>query len=104
MCNWRSNMRNLAVLLVVPLALSAQNGQVGAGVMVGPPTRNPNGGNGAVALPPTPPGDLCTLEGQVFDASTGQSLRKATISHPHPQETSAPWKARFLTRPPASRS
>ena len=80
MCNWRSNMRNLAVLLVVPFALSAQNGQVGAGVMVGPPTRNPNGGNGAVALPPTPPGDLCTLEGQVFDASTGQPLRKATIS------------------------
>src|ERR1039457_2239687 len=73
MCNWRSNMRRLAVLLVIPLALIAQ--------IPKQPARNPNGGNPAVApAPPTPPGDLCTIEGQVFDASTGQPLRKASVS------------------------
>src|ERR1039458_3767543 len=68
MCKWRSNMRRLAVLLVVPFALNAQIGQIGVGHAAGP------------APPPTPAGDLCTVEGQVFDASTGQPLRKASIS------------------------
>src|ERR1039458_4570497 len=73
MCNWRSNMRRLAVLLVIPLALIAQ--------IPKQPARNPNGGNPTVApAPPTPPGDLCTIEGQVFDVSTGQPLRKASVS------------------------
>jgi protocatechuate 3,4-dioxygenase beta subunit len=57
-----------AVLLVIPLALSAQIGQAGAGQSARP------------MPPPSPPQDLCTVEGQVFDASTGQPLRKATIS------------------------
>ena len=65
-------MRCLAVLLVIPLALIAQ--------IPKQPARNPNGGNPPVALPPTSPGDLCTIEGQVFDASTGQPLRKASVS------------------------
>ena len=66
-------MRRLAVLLVIPLALIAQ--------IPKQPARNPNGGNPTVApAPPTPPGDLCTIEGQVFDASTGQPLRKASVS------------------------
>jgi protocatechuate 3,4-dioxygenase beta subunit len=60
-------MRSLAVLLVIPLALSAQ-----PTFAVGQPNRP--------APPPSPPQDLCTVEGQVFDASTGQPLRKATIS------------------------
>lgn len=66
MCNWRSNMRRLAVFLVIPFALGAQT------LRVGQPT--------GPTPPPTPPGDLCTVEGQVFDASTGQPLRKANIS------------------------
>jgi protocatechuate 3,4-dioxygenase beta subunit len=57
-----------AVLLVIPLALSAQIGQVGVGQSARP------------MPPPSPPQDLCTVEGQAFDASTGQPLRKATIS------------------------
>ena len=67
MCNWRSNMCRLAVLLVIPLALSAQ-----PTFAVGQPNRP--------APPPSPPQDLCIIEGQVFDASTGQPLRKASIS------------------------
>jgi protocatechuate 3,4-dioxygenase beta subunit len=65
-------MRRLAVLLVIPFALIAQISKQAA--------RNPNGGNPAVAPPPTPPGDLCTVEGQVFDAFNGQPLRKASVS------------------------
>jgi len=70
-------MRSLAVLLLIPCALCAQTGAIGSWQ----PARNPNGG--AVvppAPPPTPPGDLCTIEGQAFDASTGEPLRKASIS------------------------
>src|ERR1035438_10881446 len=77
MCDGRSNMWRLAVLLFVPLALSAQMGQVAGGQ----PVRNSNAGAAAPpAVPPTPPGDLCTVEGQIFDASTGEPLRKASIS------------------------
>jgi hypothetical protein len=59
-------MRRLALLLVIPCALGAQTFRVG----------QPN----VPAPPPTPPGDLCTIEGQIFDASTGQPLRKASLS------------------------
>ncbi|MGA2195657.1 MAG: carboxypeptidase regulatory-like domain-containing protein [Bryobacteraceae bacterium] len=61
-------MRRLAVLLAIPLGLIAQIPRVGTGQA------------GRPAPPPSPPQDLCTIEGQVFDASTGQPLRKATIS------------------------
>lgn len=62
-------MRSLAVLLVIPFALSAQ---IGGQIAPGQP--------GRPMPPPSPPQDLCTIEGQVFDASTGEPLRKATIS------------------------
>jgi len=79
-------MCRLAVLLVIiPLTLSAQIPKGAGGQSAG----NPNAGTVAPTPPPTPPGDLCTIEGQVFDASTGEPLRKATISM-NPMRISAP--------------
>jgi len=70
-------MRSIGLLFLLPLALAAQVGRGGAAVPVG-------GNRGGIPttvpqLPPTPPEDLCTVEGRVFNAVTGELLRKATI-------------------------
>ncbi len=64
-------MRNLAVFLAVSFALGAQI----VGGIIGQPVQSSR-----AMPPPSPPQDLCTIEGQVFDASTGEPLRKASIS------------------------
>jgi Carboxypeptidase regulatory-like domain len=66
-------MRSLILLLVIPIALGAQ-GRAGRGA--------PNSPNGTPMPPPppTPAADLATVEGQVNDASTGEPLRKASIT------------------------
>ena len=66
-------MRDYALLLLIPLALSAQPapGRGGPG----------SGGRGGTpAPPPTPAADLATIEGQVFSAIGGAPLRKANIN------------------------
>jgi 5-hydroxyisourate hydrolase-like protein (transthyretin family) len=69
-------MRYFVVILLIPLALSAQGAQAGG--------KNPPGGRGMTAAlpppPPTPTADLATLEGQVLNALGGTPLRKATIT------------------------
>jgi len=66
-------MRSFALLLFTSCALLGQ----GRGGSVQPGL---GGSNGMPAPAPTPVTDLCTLEGQVVDASTGQPLRKANLS------------------------
>jgi hypothetical protein len=69
-------MRLVALFCLVPLLMSAQVAG-GRGVTK---NGNPAGQPAAPPPPPTPPQDLCTIEGQVFNAATGQPLRKANIS------------------------
>jgi len=71
-------MRWIGLLFLLPVALAAQGAR--GGVVM------PRGGNGAgipngsvPQAPPTPPEDLCTVEGHIFNAVTGELLRKATI-------------------------
>ena len=63
-------MRHFIVLLLIPLALSAQTVPAGRG--------SPQGRLGQ-APPPTPVEDLATVEGPVFNALGGSALRKANI-------------------------
>ena len=64
-------MRNLVLILLFPLALSAQVKTAG---------RPGNPQSAPPAPPPTPAADLATMEGTVFNAIAGTPLRKATIS------------------------
>lgn len=69
-------MRYFVLLLLVPLALSAQVVTAGRG-------GNPQAGRGGTVAPPPPPTpaeDLATLEGQVFNALGGTPLRKVNIT------------------------
>lgn len=68
-------MRYWLLILLIPLALSAQVKTAGG---------NPQGAPGANTAPPLPPptptADLASMEGQVFNALGGTPLRKASIS------------------------
>lgn len=69
-------MRPLVLILVIPLALSAQGTAPGRAA-------SPRGGPAGTQQPPPPPtpaADLAAIEGQVFNALGGTPLRKATIS------------------------
>jgi protocatechuate 3,4-dioxygenase beta subunit len=69
-------MRHLVLILLVPLALSAQAPAPGRAA-------SPRGGNSGTQPPPPPPtpaADLASMEGQVFNAIGGTPLRKATIN------------------------
>ncbi len=69
-------MRNLVLILLVPLALSAQ------GPAAGRPA-SPRGGNNGAQTPPPPPtptADLASMEGTVYNALGGTPLRKTTIT------------------------
>jgi len=68
-------MRYLVLILMIPLALSAQVRSAGR---PGNPQPGQQGEN--TGPPPTPAADLATLEGQVFNAIGGTPLRKATIT------------------------
>jgi hypothetical protein len=70
-------MRNLVLILVFPLVLSAQVATKGGG--------NPQAGaSGAASAPPLPPPtpteDLASMEGKVVNALSGTPLRKATVN------------------------
>ena len=68
-------MRNLVLILLFPLALSAQVKTAGR---PGDPQPGQQGAN--TGPPPTPAADLAAMEGTVFNAMGGTPLRKATIS------------------------
>src|ERR1039458_10094063 len=68
-------MRNLVLILLFPLALSAQVKTAGH---PGNPQSGPQEANNTP--PPTPAADLAAMEGTVFNALGGTPLRKATIS------------------------
>ena len=72
-------MRNLVLILLVPLALSAQGSAPGRAAMPG----RGNGANNGTPTPPPPPtpvADLASMEGTVYNALGGTPLRKATIT------------------------
>ena len=71
-------MRQIALILLIPLALSAQLPMAGRGAV-------PQAGRGNTVQappppPPTPAGDLATVEGQVVNAQGGTPLRKASVT------------------------
>ncbi|HEY1336600.1 MAG TPA: carboxypeptidase regulatory-like domain-containing protein [Bryobacteraceae bacterium] len=68
-------MRLLAVAAAVPLFAFAQ-GVVGVGV----PQRAPGTAAPPAAKTELKPEDLCTVEGKVFSAATGEPLHKATLT------------------------
>src|ERR1017187_6277560 len=69
-------MRYLVVILLIPLALSAQIPAAGRGGAAQRPAAAP----AAPPPPPTPTADLATMEGQVLNALGGTPLRKSTIT------------------------
>jgi protocatechuate 3,4-dioxygenase beta subunit len=68
-------MRSVVILTIVPVLLGAQVTGGRGGVRPNP-AASPQ-----TAIPPeTPPEDLCTIEGRVTDAVTGEPVRKATLT------------------------
>src|SRR5580704_4600283 len=67
-------MRSYALILMIPLALSAQQAPAGRG------GTGAGGRGGTPPPPPTPAADLATMAGQVMSALGGTPLRKANIS------------------------
>src|SRR6516225_7901372 len=87
-------MRQAALLLLLPIILIAQGtitvgGGAGASNRVGPTSTQP-----AVPAQPTNPEDLCSVEGQVVNAVTGEPIRRASVllmrSDPVPGDTGPP--------------
>jgi hypothetical protein len=87
-------MRQPALLLLLPTILIAQGiitvgGGAGSFNLGGPTSAPP-----AVPPQPTKPEDLCSVEGQVVNAVTGEPIRRASIllmrSEPVPGETGPP--------------
>lgn len=74
-------MRVSVSLLLIIAGLRAQTGVIGPS-----PTRGPSAPQNQSAPPnaatpsPSVPDDLCTIQGQVFDAVTGEPLKKANLS------------------------
>jgi protocatechuate 3,4-dioxygenase beta subunit len=66
----------LALILLLPLAVSAQIATAGRGVQ----QPGAAGANAAPLPPPTPTADLATMEGHIVNALSGTPLRKATIN------------------------
>src|SRR5947207_14992640 len=64
-------------VLVFPLALAAQTGGV---LPRQNPTTGQNTGQTAPPAAPSAPEDLCTIQGQVFNAVTGEPLKKAHLN------------------------
>jgi hypothetical protein len=88
-------MRQAALLLLLPTLLMAQGTVTGGGGGVGTPGRvSPGGTQQAVPPQPTKTEDLCTVEGQVANAVTGEPIRRASIllmrANPVPGETGPP--------------
>jgi hypothetical protein len=89
-------MRQAALLLLFlfPTLLSAQ-GTITGGGGVGMPGRvGPTDTRQAASPQPAKPEDLCTVEGQVVNAVTGEPIRRASImlmrADPVPGETGPP--------------
>ncbi|HWU39604.1 MAG TPA: carboxypeptidase-like regulatory domain-containing protein, partial [Candidatus Acidoferrum sp.] len=87
-------MRQPALLLLLPTILFAQGtftvgGGAGSSNRVGPTSTQPS-----VPPQPTKPEDLCSVEGQVVNAVTGEPIRRASLllmrSDPVPGETGPP--------------
>ena len=87
-------MRQAALLLLVPTILIAQGtitvgGGAGSFNRVGTTSTQPS-----VQAQPTKPEDLCSVEGQVVNAVTGEPIRRASVlmmrSDPVPGETGPP--------------
>jgi hypothetical protein len=68
-------MRLCVSLLIFFFELAAQVGGVGQ-----PPPQNPAAGQTAPAAHPSAPEDLCTIQGQVLNAVTGEPLNKANLN------------------------
>src|SRR5438445_911017 len=68
-------MRLWALLLVFPYALAAQ--LAGPGQL---PRQNSTAAQTAPTAAPSAPEDLCTIQGQVFNAATGEPLKKASLN------------------------
>jgi protocatechuate 3,4-dioxygenase beta subunit len=66
-------MRSVVILTMLSFSMGAQTSG-GRGAL------RPNPASSPTAAAETPPEDLCTLEGRVTDAPTGQPVRKATLT------------------------
>ncbi len=71
-------MRHLVLILLIPVALSAQ-GRGAAPALPGASPGQPGSANTPPPPPPTPTADLGTVEGTVSNALTGTPLRKTNI-------------------------
>jgi hypothetical protein len=86
-------MRQAALLLLFPTLLA--QGSITGGGSTGTPGRSGSTDTRQMASPqPTKPEDLCTVEGQVINAVTGEPVRRASIllmrAEPVPGETGPP--------------
>ena len=68
-------MRLCALLLVFPFTLAAQ---IGGGGQI--PNQTRVGGQATPAATRSAPEDLCTIQGQVLNVSTGEPLKKANLN------------------------
>jgi len=68
-------MRLFVSVFVFCFEIAGQNGGVGK-----PASPSPSAGQPATTASPSAPEDLCTIQGQVMNAATGEPVKKANLS------------------------
>ncbi len=88
-------MHRATLLFLLPFTLAAQGIAVN-GTQVTPPSL-PAAPPSSIAQPATAPEDLCTIEGQVVNAVTGEPVRKARLNLNRSEPTPGGFPASYTT-------